>query len=78
MITLKLKNKSFRILRDGKSVFSLTEGARIAEVANIDADYTMSRGSFVLKERSSAAVRCSWWIWCSRTTACCWFWMRAS
>ena len=48
MITFKLKNKSFRILRDGTPIFSLTEGARIAEVANIDADYTMSRGSFVL------------------------------
>ena len=51
MITFKLKNKSFRILRDGTPIFSLTEGARIAEVANIDADYTMSRGSFVLKEK---------------------------
>ena len=51
MITFELKNKCFRVLRNGNPIFSLTEGARIAEVANVDANYTMSRGSFVLKEK---------------------------
>ena len=51
MITFKLKEKRFSILRHGKKIFSVTEGAAIAEVANIEANYTMSRGSFVLKEK---------------------------
>ena len=51
MITLKLKEKQLSVRRDGKKIFSVTEGAAIAEVANIEANYTMSRGSFVLKEK---------------------------
>ncbi|MBQ4208244.1 MAG: alpha-glucosidase, partial [Clostridia bacterium] len=41
----------FRILRDGRLLFAIAQGACVAEVANIDANYKMSRGSFVLKEK---------------------------
>ncbi len=51
MISFALENKQFRVLRDGKPVFTVAQGASVAEVANIDANYKMSRGSFVLKEK---------------------------
>ena len=51
MISFALENKQFRVLRDGKPVFAVAQGASVAEVANIDAKYKMSRGSFVLKEK---------------------------
>ena len=51
MISFALENKHFRVLQNGKPVFTVAQGAAIAEVANIDANYKMSRGSFVLKEK---------------------------
>ena len=51
MISFALENKQFRILRDGRLLFTIAQGACVAEVANIDAHYKMSRGSFVLKEK---------------------------
>ena len=51
MISFALENKQFRILRDGRLLFAIAQGACVAEVANIDANYKMSRGSFVLKEK---------------------------
>ena len=51
MISFALENKQFRILQNGKPLFALSQGVAVAEVANIDANYKMSRGSFVLKEK---------------------------
>ena len=51
MISFALDHKHFRVLQNGKPVFTVAQGAAVAEVANIDANYKMSRGSFVLKEK---------------------------